>query len=507
MLTNTTAAAAPSNVINSEQKQLVFFGAGSSSQTSQTFTVDQQPFYLSAFNLATGDIVTVQQVFGQGSGTEVAPFAPVNGAVVLTPTRTKVRIDHPGRYQLLHSGPSALGTFTVAGGAAVMTSDPLGDLAEALFSIFTTLGGNITVTAPITLTGAGTTANPYDIGFEANFITATLPLAVSGSGPYNIVADLAANSDIETGTSVITLVDPAGLAHIVNANHSTLSARLGVGATAAADATAVGDGATASGTAATAIGQGTVANNTNSTALGNLASSGAAGAVALGPSSSAANTDSLAVGHSATATANGAAAFGHSASASNATATAIGASASATGASSTAVGNAASVTVDNSCAFGGSATAGFANSSAIGTGTATTQANQVVLGNSSVTQLVTAGSIIAGGAISPSDQRLKKNVESEFESLELINQLAPVTFLWDRGAVLSSKVPMNEDEYGKKQHGLIAQEVEGLLPELIETIDRGSGPYKFVRYDRLIPILIGAIQELSLEVKSLKEKQ
>lgn len=131
-IANTTAAAAPTNVANSEQAPLIFFGASSNSQTSQTFTVDQMPFYLSAFNLGSDDIVTVQQVWGQGSGVETAPFAPINGAVQLTQNRTKCRIDYPGRYQLYHTGSSSLGTFTVTGFGAVMTSEPISDIAEAL---------------------------------------------------------------------------------------------------------------------------------------------------------------------------------------------------------------------------------------------------------------------------------------------------------------------------------------------------------------------------------------
>lgn len=131
-LSNTTAAAAPTNVGNSEQSQTIFFGRASNSQTSQVFTVDQMPFYLSAFNLGGDDTITVQQVYGSGSGVEVGPFAPVHGVVQLTQQRTKVMVDYPGRYQLLHAGSSALGVFTVTGFAASMTSDPISDIAEAL---------------------------------------------------------------------------------------------------------------------------------------------------------------------------------------------------------------------------------------------------------------------------------------------------------------------------------------------------------------------------------------
>lgn len=131
-LSNTTAAAAPTNVGNSEQSQIIFFGRAGNSQTSQVFTVDQMPFYLSAFNLGGDDTITVQQVYGSGSGVEVGPFAPVHGVVQLTQQRTKVMVDYPGRYQLLHAGSSALGVFTVTGFAASMTSDPISDIAEAL---------------------------------------------------------------------------------------------------------------------------------------------------------------------------------------------------------------------------------------------------------------------------------------------------------------------------------------------------------------------------------------
>ena len=131
-IASTTAAAAPTNVANSEQAQTILFGRASNSQTSGVFTVDQMPFYLSAFNLGSDDIITVQQVYGSGSGFEVGPFAPIHGTVQLTQQRTKVMIDYPGRYQLFHTGSSALGTFTVTGVAASMTSEPISDIAEAL---------------------------------------------------------------------------------------------------------------------------------------------------------------------------------------------------------------------------------------------------------------------------------------------------------------------------------------------------------------------------------------
>jgi ribosomal protein S10 len=64
--------------------------------------------------------------------------------------------------------------------------------------------------------------------------------------------------------------------------------------------------------------------------------------------------------------------------------------------------------------------------------------------------------------------------------------------------------------------GLFADEVESVLPEAVKNapFDRDengnskSGEnYKTVQYERLIPLLIEAIKELSEEVKQLKSKQ
>lgn len=458
MITNITPSAAPTNVINSEQKQLAFFGVGSASQTSQTFTVDQQPFYLSAYNLGSTDVITVQQVFGQGSGTEVASFAPVNGAVTLNQNRTKVRIDHPGRYQLLHTGSSALGTFTVAGGAAVMTSDPFGDLAEALYQIFTTLGGNITVAAPITLTGAGTTASPYVIGFQTGTVIGSSNITVTGAGtavsPYVVSVNASAPAGsappnfVEVHTTVPVAVagdGSAGNPYIISTPAIQVDAVNPATVTVSGNGIAIGDSAAAG---ADTVALGLDAGKANGTPLANSvfigkqagASVSAVPGVCIGPTSNTFFTNSIVI------TSN----FGLA---------------------------------------------------------INTQANQIILGSADSTQLVTAGSIIQAGAISASDERLKENIEAEFNALEALDKLSPITFMWDREAVITAKVPMNEDEYGKLQHGFIAQEVEDYFPELIEVIDRGAGPYKFVRYDRLISVLVAAVQELSLEVKSLKEKQ
>ena len=59
-------------------------------------------------------------------------------------------------------------------------------------------------------------------------------------------------------------------------------------------------------------------------------------------------------------------------------------------------------------------------------------------------------------------------------------------------------------ENGTKDTGILAQEIEALgLPGV--TITRGDG-VKAVRYDRLIPVLIEAVKELTTKVNSLENK-
>jgi hypothetical protein len=55
---------------------------------------------------------------------------------------------------------------------------------------------------------------------------------------------------------------------------------------------------------------------------------------------------------------------------------------------------------------------------------------------------------------------------------------------------------------GKREVGVIAQEIEAVMPEVIAE----WGKYKTVLYDRLVPLLIQGIKELKVEVDNLKNK-
>ena len=99
-------------------------------------------------------------------------------------------------------------------------------------------------------------------------------------------------------------------------------------------------------------------------------------------------------------------------------------------------------------------------------------------------------------AFASSDERLKENLEPIGSAVEKVEQITGYTYNW---------IPMEDIHvYGDmKDIGVIAQEVEKVLPELVS--DRENG-YKAVKYDKLTAVLIQAVKELSKRVKQLENK-
>ena len=96
-------------------------------------------------------------------------------------------------------------------------------------------------------------------------------------------------------------------------------------------------------------------------------------------------------------------------------------------------------------------------------------------------------------AFAASDRNLKENITVIPNALDKVNALSGNTFTWKSGT---------EFVGGKEDLGVIAQEVEALgLVGLTTTRDDGT---KAVRYDRLIPVLIQAVKELSAKVTALE---
>jgi hypothetical protein len=103
------------------------------------------------------------------------------------------------------------------------------------------------------------------------------------------------------------------------------------------------------------------------------------------------------------------------------------------------------------------------------------------------------GTVIAG--ICSSDLRLKKEIKPFPPVLEKLAKLQPVHFYW------------KTDEYPElnlgsdQSFGLVAQEVEKILPELVTLDERG---FKAVRYHELPLLTIQAIKELNQTIEVLK---
>lgn len=96
---------------------------------------------------------------------------------------------------------------------------------------------------------------------------------------------------------------------------------------------------------------------------------------------------------------------------------------------------------------------------------------------------------------SPSDIRLKTKIESINNGLEKVISLSGVTYDWNELA--------GHRYGGLREAGVIAQEIQKVLPEAV--VEKEDG-FLTVKYDRIIPLLIQAIKELSTEVNELKKK-
>ncbi len=99
---------------------------------------------------------------------------------------------------------------------------------------------------------------------------------------------------------------------------------------------------------------------------------------------------------------------------------------------------------------------------------------------------------------SNSDARLKQNIKSLPKGLDTINSIRPVSFNWRKDGGVSPPTA----------YGMIAQELQSVLPELVdEHAEEGRGEKLLgVRYQELMPFIIKAIQELHAEVTDLKKE-
>ena len=154
------------------------------------------------------------------------------------------------------------------------------------------------------------------------------------------------------------------------------------------------------------------------------------------------------------------------------------------------------------------------------TATSTTGINgeaNLIFNSSSNSLTISAGGLHVGSGITPttvgigqftndviayysSDRRLKENITPIPNALDKVMAINGVTFDW---------IPLS-DEQRKTLHpneghdiGIIAQEIEAVLPEVVTTRETG---FKAVKYEKIVALLIEAIKEQQTQIDELKRK-
>jgi Chaperone of endosialidase len=105
------------------------------------------------------------------------------------------------------------------------------------------------------------------------------------------------------------------------------------------------------------------------------------------------------------------------------------------------------------------------------------------------------GNLKTAGITETSDIRWKKDVRTLSNSLEKVGQLRGVSYNWRKDEFPDKKFD------DKEQIGLIAQEVEKIYPQLVDTDALG---FKSVQYSKVVALLIEALKEQQGEINSLK---
>ena len=109
-------------------------------------------------------------------------------------------------------------------------------------------------------------------------------------------------------------------------------------------------------------------------------------------------------------------------------------------------------------------------------------------GTSELNNLNCAGDIVATGNVSASsDLRFKSNIKVIANALSKVASMRGVTF--------------DREGQSDRKAGVIAQEVEAVLPEVVKTDELG---YKSVCYGNMVSVLIEAIKELTERVEELE---
>ena len=295
----------------------------------------------------------------------------------------------------------------------------------------------------------------------------------------------------------------------------------------------IGSGTKASAEGSFAMGINNMATAKYAVAFGRNNISQALSAIAFGKDNNASGSCAVALGIGNTVTKENGVAIGFGNTVTNGNSTAIGFTNTASGGWSTALGRLATTNAYYSVAIGFNATANSPSEVVVGTwndeegattghvdsdspnsrafvigsgweswggGQTIHRRNAVVVlrnGDMDVT-----GNLTYKSASQSSDIRLKKDIQQLDSALDKVLKLRGVSYYWKNAeelAAINGKELFGFDD--KKHIGVIAQEVEAVVPELVVT---GNDGFKSVTYENIAPLLIEAIKEQQAEIEELR---
>jgi len=165
-----------------------------------------------------------------------------------------------------------------------------------------------------------------------------------------------------------------------------------------------------------------------------------------------------------------------------------------------ALGTPSAIVLTNATGTANSLTANIANFINVTDDTATNATRYIIFANGTsgaITEQVSStklffnpstGLLTSTDYNSSSDKRLKKNIKTVESALDKVIALRGVSFNWEEG--------------GAKAIGLIAQEAEKVIPEIVLQDENG---YLGIKYNNLIGVLVEAIKEQQEQINTLKK--
>jgi hypothetical protein len=405
-----------------------------------------------------------------------------NNSGLIVGTSNDFTVTVSGTSSIIGTTTGNLNLTPVAGASTVISSNLLATASTASTSSATGavrvtggvgIGGNLFVGSAATIGG--------NLTLTGGTINSTGGVSISGNlsaGNISTTGELAANIT-STGTSSFATANVSTLANITSTTASTSTT---TGALQVAGGVGIVGNVNAGNVSATNVtGTLTTAAQPNVTSLGTLTGLTVNGVTTISGANLIVNSTQVDFTDINLTVAKGATAAG------------------ASGGGLTVDGAGATLTYDNSDATwnlniitkfaSGIKVLGSVASTGYTTGAAVITGGLGVSGN-----VYTNGNIFSNGdvvAYASSDARLKTNVKNITNALEKISKINGVTFDW---------ITPTPDR-NRTEAGLIAQEIQAVLPEVVTTREDGM---LAVKYDRVISLLIEAIKELKAEVDQLK---